>query len=165
LKSKDPEIGIAAPEAKLGKPLPPTRPYLYDVGKGVLMLSVAQGPDAIFEPYGVLRSTDAGKTWEPWASPCAMSSISMTLASRLTASASEKSRESTAQRACYVFQCQTLCLTVPSTLSQMPNFMSHTNLVADIKIVTPHAIAKGLPSPWDTKLVQIETQTLARGSI
>ncbi len=81
MKSKDPEIGIAAPEAKLGKPLPPTRPYLYDVGKGVLMLSVAQGPDAIFEPYGVLRSTDAGKTWEPWASPCAMSSISMTLAS------------------------------------------------------------------------------------
>ncbi len=65
LKSKDPEIGIAAPEAKSGKPLPPTRPYLYDVGKGVLMLSVAQGPDAYFEPYGVLRSTDAGKTWMP----------------------------------------------------------------------------------------------------
>lgn len=65
LKSKDPEIGIAAPEAKPGKPLPPTRPYLYDVGKGVLMLSVAQGPDAYFEPYGVLRSTDAGKTWMP----------------------------------------------------------------------------------------------------
>ncbi len=65
LKSKDPEIGIAAPEAKPGKPLPPTRPYLYDVGQGVLMLSVAQGPDAIFEPYGVLRSTDAGKTWVP----------------------------------------------------------------------------------------------------
>lgn len=65
LKSKDPEIGIAAPEAKPGKPLPPTRPYLYGVGKGVLMLSVAQGPDAIYEPYGVLRSTDAGKTWMP----------------------------------------------------------------------------------------------------
>ena len=65
LKSKDPEIGIAAPEAKPGKPLPPTRPYLYDVGKGVLMLSVAQGPDAYFEPYGVLRSMDAGKTWMP----------------------------------------------------------------------------------------------------
>ena len=65
LKSKDPEIGIAAPEAKPGKPLPPTRPYLYDVGKGVLMLSVAQGPDAYYEPYGVLRSTDAGRTWVP----------------------------------------------------------------------------------------------------
>ena len=65
LKSKDPEIGIAAPEAKPGKPLPPTRPYLYDVGKGLLMLSVAQGPDAYYEPYGVLRSTDAGKTWMP----------------------------------------------------------------------------------------------------
>ena len=65
LKSNDPEIGIAAPEAKPGRPLPPTRPYLYVVGKGVLMLSVAQGPDALFEPYGVLRSTDVGKTWQP----------------------------------------------------------------------------------------------------
>ncbi|MEQ1851033.1 MAG: sialidase family protein [Chthoniobacteraceae bacterium] len=65
LKSTDPEIGIAAPEAKPGKPLPPTRPYLYNVGNGVLMLSVAQGPDAIYEPYGVLRSADAGKTWQP----------------------------------------------------------------------------------------------------
>jgi hypothetical protein len=35
----------------------PTRPYLYDVGQGVLMLSVGQGPGAAFEPYGVLRSS------------------------------------------------------------------------------------------------------------
>lgn len=42
-----------------------TRPYLYDMGRGLLLLSVAQGPDAFYEPYGVLRSTDAGKTWTP----------------------------------------------------------------------------------------------------
>lgn len=42
-----------------------TRPYLYNVGQGVLLLSVAQGPDKFLEPYGVLRSTDAGKTWTP----------------------------------------------------------------------------------------------------
>jgi hypothetical protein len=38
-------------------------------------------------------------------------------------------------------------------------------LVADIKVVTPRTVATGLPSPRDTKLVRIETQTLARGSI
>ena len=64
-RNVDPEIGIAAPEAKPGKPIPPTRPYLYDVGQGVFMISVAQGPDALMEPYGVLKSTDAGKTWVP----------------------------------------------------------------------------------------------------
>src|SRR6185436_17912082 len=42
-----------------------TRPYLYDMGKGLLLMSVAQGPDAFYEPYGLLRSTDAGKTWTP----------------------------------------------------------------------------------------------------
>ena len=42
-----------------------TRPYLYDMGQGLLMLSVAQGPDAVMEPYGVLKSLDAGKTWTP----------------------------------------------------------------------------------------------------
>jgi len=42
-----------------------TRPYLYALGDGLLLMSVAQGPDAVFEPYGVLRSTDAGRTWEP----------------------------------------------------------------------------------------------------
>lgn len=41
-----------------------TRPYLYNVGDGMLMMSVAQGPDALYEPYGVLRSTDRGRTWE-----------------------------------------------------------------------------------------------------
>ncbi|WP_395740435.1 exo-alpha-sialidase [Prosthecobacter sp.] len=42
-----------------------TRPYLYDMGKGLLLTSVAQGPDAFYEPYGLLKSTDAGKTWTP----------------------------------------------------------------------------------------------------
>ncbi len=42
-----------------------TRPYLYDMGGGLLLMSVAQGPDAFYEPYGLLRSTDAGKTWTP----------------------------------------------------------------------------------------------------
>jgi hypothetical protein len=42
-----------------------TRPYLYDMGKGLLLMSVAQGPDAFYEPYGLLKSTDAGKTWLP----------------------------------------------------------------------------------------------------
>lgn len=42
-----------------------TRPFLHNLGQGLLLLSVAQGPDAKFEPYGVLRSVDAGKTWEP----------------------------------------------------------------------------------------------------
>jgi len=42
-----------------------TRPYLYNVGAGLLLLSVAQGPDAIYEPYGILKSTDTGKTWTP----------------------------------------------------------------------------------------------------
>ncbi len=42
-----------------------TRPYLHDMGKGLLLMSVAQGPDALYEPYGLLKSTDAGKTWSP----------------------------------------------------------------------------------------------------
>lgn len=42
-----------------------TRPYLYALGEGLLLMSVAQGPDAILEPYGVLKSTDAGRTWSP----------------------------------------------------------------------------------------------------
>ena len=42
-----------------------TRPYLYDMGKGLLLMSVAQGPDAFYEPYGLLKSTDAGRTWTP----------------------------------------------------------------------------------------------------
>jgi len=42
-----------------------TRPYLYDMGKGLLLMSVAQGPDAFYEPYGLLKSVDAGKTWTP----------------------------------------------------------------------------------------------------
>ncbi len=42
-----------------------TRPYLYDMDQGLLLMSVAQGPDALYEPYGLLKSTDAGKTWSP----------------------------------------------------------------------------------------------------
>lgn len=42
-----------------------TRPYLYDMGRGLLLMSVAQGPDAFYEPYGLLKSTDAGRTWSP----------------------------------------------------------------------------------------------------
>lgn len=43
----------------------PTRPYVYNIGNGVLLMSLAEGPDALYEPYGVLRSDDAGKTWKP----------------------------------------------------------------------------------------------------
>lgn len=43
----------------------PTRPYVYATGKGLLAMSLAEGPDAIYEPYGVMTSTDAGKTWLP----------------------------------------------------------------------------------------------------
>jgi hypothetical protein len=42
-----------------------TRPYLYDMGRGLLLMSVAQGPDAFYEPYGLLKSTDGGQTWTP----------------------------------------------------------------------------------------------------
>ncbi len=43
----------------------PTRPYVYHIGNGRLLMSVAEGPDALFEPYGVMLSTDEGKTWTP----------------------------------------------------------------------------------------------------
>ena len=36
----------------------------YD-GKGLRLMSVAQGPDAFYEPYGLHKSTDAAKTWSP----------------------------------------------------------------------------------------------------
>ena len=42
-----------------------SRPYLYDMGQGMLLMSVGQGPDALLEPYGVLKSTDEGKSWQP----------------------------------------------------------------------------------------------------
>lgn len=42
-----------------------TRPSLYDMGQGLLLMNVCQGPDAVYEPFGVLKSTDEGKTWEP----------------------------------------------------------------------------------------------------
>lgn len=41
-----------------------TRPYLYDMGRGLLLMSNPQGSDALLEPYGVRRSTDLGKTWQ-----------------------------------------------------------------------------------------------------
>lgn len=41
-----------------------SRPYLYDLGQGLLLTSNPQGSDALLEPYVVRRSTDAGKTWQ-----------------------------------------------------------------------------------------------------
>ncbi len=41
-----------------------SRPYLYDMGMGLLLLSNPQGSDALLEPYVVRRSTDTGKTWQ-----------------------------------------------------------------------------------------------------
>jgi len=41
-----------------------SRPYLYDMGEGLLLMSNAQGADSLLEPYGVRRSKDAGKTWQ-----------------------------------------------------------------------------------------------------
>ncbi|MBM4078681.1 MAG: hypothetical protein FJ278_03210, partial [Planctomycetes bacterium] len=52
-------------EIKRTDKVPQTRPYLYNMGQGLLLMSVAQGPDAWYEPYGVLKSTDEGKTWTP----------------------------------------------------------------------------------------------------
>lgn len=40
-----------------------TRPYAFDVGRGLLLMSVAQGSDYMHEPYGLLKSTDEGRTW------------------------------------------------------------------------------------------------------
>ena len=40
-------------------------PYLDDVGKGMLLMTVAQGGDVIYLPYGILKSVDLGKTWTP----------------------------------------------------------------------------------------------------
>jgi hypothetical protein len=39
----------------------PTRPYVYDVGGGRLLMSVAEGPDALFEPYGVPTRAKRGR--------------------------------------------------------------------------------------------------------
>ncbi len=41
-----------------------SRPYLYDMGQGLLLTSNPQGSDALLEPYIVRRSTDQGKTWQ-----------------------------------------------------------------------------------------------------
>ena len=41
-----------------------SRPYLYAMGKGLLLTSNPQGSDALLEPYIVRRSTDAGNTWQ-----------------------------------------------------------------------------------------------------
>lgn len=57
-------LGQPWPVPKFG-PYGQTRPYLYNLGQGLLMMSVAQGPDKWYEPYGILRSTDAGRTWTP----------------------------------------------------------------------------------------------------
>lgn len=57
--------GKAVPPPKPARVPHHTRPYLYEMGRGLLILSVAQGADALYEPYGVLRSTDEGRTWQP----------------------------------------------------------------------------------------------------
>ncbi len=63
---KDPvKITVTAPWDLTRKDAYQTRPYLYDMGQGLLLMSVAQGHDAFYEPYGLLRSIDAGKTWAP----------------------------------------------------------------------------------------------------
>lgn len=59
------KIAISEPWLIPREDVKQTRPYLYDMGKGLLLTSVAQGPDAFYEPYGLLKSTDAGKTWTP----------------------------------------------------------------------------------------------------
>jgi hypothetical protein len=41
-----------------------SRPYLYDMGQGLLLSSNPQGSDALLEPYIVRRSMDSGKTWQ-----------------------------------------------------------------------------------------------------
>jgi photosystem II stability/assembly factor-like uncharacterized protein len=64
--AKDPiQITVSKPWDIPRDDVKETRPYLYDMGKGLLLMSVAQGPDAFYEPYGLLKSTDAGKTWTP----------------------------------------------------------------------------------------------------
>ena len=63
---RDPvRIRVSEPWEIPRKDVRQTRPYLYDVGGGLLLMSVAQGPDAFYEPYGLLKSTDAGRTWSP----------------------------------------------------------------------------------------------------
>lgn len=52
-------------EAAHGGGIRHTRPFLHDLGKGILLMAVAQGPDAYNEPYGVMKSTDEGRTWQP----------------------------------------------------------------------------------------------------
>ncbi|MDZ4286373.1 MAG: sialidase family protein, partial [Prosthecobacter sp.] len=64
--SKDPvKITIGQPWNIPREDVKQTRPYLNNLGKGLLLVSVAQGPDAFYEPYGLLKSTDEGKTWTP----------------------------------------------------------------------------------------------------
>ena len=64
--AKDPiKITVSEPWLIERKDAHQTRPYLYDMGNGLLLMSVAQGPDAFYEPYGLLKSTAAGKTWTP----------------------------------------------------------------------------------------------------
>lgn len=51
------------PIVRPGLKYKPTRPYVYSLGGGRIIMSVAQGPDAIYEPYGVMLSEDEGRTW------------------------------------------------------------------------------------------------------
>jgi hypothetical protein len=61
----DPLKITISPSWEIPREIRQNRPYLYDLGQGLLLMSVAQGPDAFYEPYGLLKSTDAGKTWAP----------------------------------------------------------------------------------------------------
>jgi photosystem II stability/assembly factor-like uncharacterized protein len=53
------EIPPAVPGARQ------TRPSVYNMGRGLLLMNICQGPDAVYEPFGVMKSTDAGRTWQP----------------------------------------------------------------------------------------------------
>lgn len=72
LRDAQESSGDASPlKISVGEPWPlnvdkknsETRPYLYNVGRGLLLTSNPQGSDALHEPYGVRRSTDGGRTW------------------------------------------------------------------------------------------------------
>jgi len=41
------------------------RPFVHDMGQGMLLMRVGQGPDAVYEPSGVLISKDEGRIWNP----------------------------------------------------------------------------------------------------
>jgi len=42
-----------------------TRPFVHDMGEGMLLMRIAQGPDAFYLPTGTFITKDTGKTWQP----------------------------------------------------------------------------------------------------